>query len=92
MVSKGKGGRICWEIGIATYLLLYIKQMANNRRLYNTGNSSQYSAVAYMGKESKGLCIRTTDSLSCTAETNTTFKSTIPQQKLILKTAIAWKI
>ena len=43
MVSKGKGGRIGWEIGIATYLRLYIKQMANNRRLYDTGNSTQYS-------------------------------------------------
>ena len=44
--------------------------------MYNPGNSTQYSAVAYLGKESKnesgymGICI--TDSLCCTAETNTT--------------------
>ena len=44
--------------------------------LYSTGNSTQYSVIAYMGKESEkeGLCtyIHITESLCCTLETNTT--------------------
>ena len=35
------------------YTLLYIKQVTNKSLLYNTGNSTQYSIMAYMGKESK---------------------------------------
>ena len=32
--------------------LLYIKQTTNKNLLYSTGNSSQYSVMTYMGKES----------------------------------------
>ena len=41
--------------------------------LYSIGNSAQYSVMTYMGKESKtvDICTRITDSLCCTAETNT---------------------
>ena len=44
-----------WEIGIYIYIytLLYIKQTTNKDLMYNTGNSIQYSAMAYMGKQSK---------------------------------------
>ena len=42
-LARGKGGRIGWEIGIDTYVLLYIKQMTANSRLYDTGNSTQRS-------------------------------------------------
>ena len=62
-----------WEIGIDISTLLYIKQKTNKNLLYSTGNSTQYSVMAYMGKESKkrvDICI--TDSLCCTPETNTT--------------------
>ena len=38
-----------WDI----YTLLYIKQITNKDLLYSTENSTQYSRVAYMGKESK---------------------------------------
>ena len=31
----------------------YIKQMNNKDLWYSTGNSTQYSVMAYMGKESK---------------------------------------
>ena len=48
----GKGG-VNWETGIDIYTLLYIKQMTNKNLLYSTGNSTQYSVMAYMGKESK---------------------------------------
>ena len=46
----------------------------------STGNSTQYSVMAYVGKESKkkgkrervDICVCATDSLCCTPETNTT--------------------
>ena len=47
------GGEINWEIGIDIYTLLYIKQLTNKDILYSTGNSTQYSVMAYMGKEYK---------------------------------------
>ena len=68
-------GGINWEIGIGIYTPLYIKLITNKDLLYNTGNSTQYSVMTYMGKESKkrvDICIWITDSLCCTPETNTT--------------------
>ena len=53
MVTRGERGGINWEIGIDTYTLLYIKQITNKDLLYSTGNSTQYSVMTYMGKESK---------------------------------------
>ena len=53
MVTGGKGGRDKLEIGIDIYTLLYIKLITNKDLLYSTGNSTQYSVMAYMGKESK---------------------------------------
>ena len=53
----GKGGGISWEIGIDIYTLLYIKQITNKNLLYSTGNSTQYSVMTYMGKESKRVWI-----------------------------------
>ena len=41
------------KIGIDTYTLLCLKQITNKDLLYSTGNSTQYFAMAYMGKESK---------------------------------------
>ena len=50
-----KGEGINWEIGIDINILLYIsiKQITNKDLLYSTGNSTQYSVMTYMGKESK---------------------------------------
>ena len=77
MVTREWGwGGINWEIGIDIYTPLYIKLITNKNLLYSTENSTQYSVMVYMGKESKkkrvdiGICI--TDSLCCTPETNTT--------------------
>ena len=53
VMMEVKGGGIKWEIGIDIYILLYIKQINNKDLLYSTGNSSQYSAMMCMGKESK---------------------------------------
>ena len=44
---------INWKIEIDIYTLLYIKQVTNKNLLYSTENSTPYSVVAYMGKESK---------------------------------------
>ena len=71
----GRRGWTNWEIGIDIYTLQYIKQITNKDLLYSTGNSTQYSVMAYMGKDSRkrvNICICITDSLCCTPETNTT--------------------
>ena len=41
------------EFGIDMYTLLYFKWITNKDLLYSTGNSTQYSVMTYMGKESK---------------------------------------
>ena len=41
------------ETGIDKFPLLYIKQITNKDLLYSTGNSTEYSVITYMGKESK---------------------------------------
>ena len=54
LILKRLGGvGISWEIGIDIHTLLHIKQITNKDLLYSTGNSTQYSVMAYMGKESK---------------------------------------
>ena len=35
------------------YILLYVKYITNKDLLYSTGNSTQYSVITHMGKESK---------------------------------------
>jgi len=75
----GRGG-INWEIEIDIYTPLYTKQIINKDPLYSTGNSVQYSAMAYVGKESekehicikKSVCIYIPGSLFCIPGTNTT--------------------
>ena len=41
------------EPGINIHTLLYIKQIINKGLLNSTGNSTQYSVMTYMGKESE---------------------------------------
>ena len=54
------------------YILLQIKQITNKDLLCSTGNSTQYSVMIHMRKESKRLYIGTwlNDSLCCTPEPN----------------------
>ena len=78
--DKRKGG-INWEIGTDICTLLYIKQITNKNLLYSTGNSTQYSVMAYMVKESKNerrvdICICITDSLCCIPKLTHHCKST----------------
>ena len=57
------------------YTLLYIKEIINMDLMYSLGNSTQYSVITYVGKESEEewiyVCICITGSLYCTPETNT---------------------
>ena len=41
------------EFGIDIYTLLYMEWIVNRDLLYSTGNSTQYSVITYMGKESE---------------------------------------
>ena len=50
---RGKGGGVNWKIGVDIYTLLPIKQVTNKDLLFSTGNSTQYSVMTYMEKESK---------------------------------------
>ena len=75
------------------YTLLYTKYIINKDLLYRTGNSTQYSVITYMGKESANGCIYVyihiyiythiyiniyiTESPCCTLETEKNCKSTI---------------
>ena len=54
-----------------TYALPYIKQRINKDLLYSTGDSTQYSIITYMGKESEkriNACVYISESLCCTPE------------------------
>ena len=50
--NMGGGGGINQEVGIKIYTLLYIKQIINKDLVYSTGNSTQYSVITDMGKDS----------------------------------------
>ena len=49
----GDEREIYWEIGTDICTLPLIKQINNKDIFHSTGNSTQYSVVTYMGKESK---------------------------------------
>ena len=53
------------------HILHCIKYMINEKLLYNTGYSTQYFVITYMGKK-MDIGMRITDSLCCTPETNST--------------------
>ena len=70
-VGEGEEG-MDWEFGISRCKLLHIERINNKILLYSTGNYIQYLVINHNGKESEKECICTTESLCCTAETNTT--------------------
>ena len=51
--KEGKKKRMLQELGMDTCALVCIRQMTNGDLLYSTGNSTQYSVITYMGKDSK---------------------------------------
>ena len=55
MVTKGEmwRGGVNQELGINIHTPLYIRQITNKNLLYSTGNSTQYSVITYMRKESE---------------------------------------
>ena len=66
-------GGMDWEIGTDMCTVLYIGYITNKSLLCSTGNSTQYSVVAYMGKESLkkvDMCMCVADLLCCIPETN----------------------
>ena len=72
--QKGRKLGENWKTEIAIYTLLYIKYITN-KDLLNTGNSPQYSVMAYMEKNLKKewiCCVCVTDSICGTPETNKT--------------------
>ena len=85
MVAKGEGGGRGkdWEFGISRCKLVYIGGINNKALLYSTGNYIQYPVINHNGKEyEKEYIIYITESLCCTPETNTTFKSAIHFNKI----------
>ena len=50
--QKISEGVINWKTEIDIYTLLYLNQITNKNLLYSTENSTQYSVMACMGKES----------------------------------------
>ena len=59
---------------IHTVVMPHIKQMTSENLLCSTGDFAHCSAVPETGRKSKRVagCARVSDSLCCTAETNTT--------------------
>ena len=55
LVTKGEtlGGGINREVGIGIYALLYTKSISNKGLLYNTGKSTHYFTITFMGKVSE---------------------------------------
>ena len=55
MLTKGETlwGGINQELGMNTHTLLYIRYKTNKDLVYSTGNSTQYSVISNMRKESK---------------------------------------
>ena len=84
-----KGEEVGWDkLGEWTdiYTLLYIQQITNKDLLFSTGNSTQYSVMAYVGKNLKAdICIHLTESLCCTYQTNTTLQINYTLIKINLK-------
>ena len=62
-----------WEFGVGRCKLLHLEWI-NKVLLYSTGNHIQSPGINHSGKEykKKNVCICTTESLCCTAETGTT--------------------
>ena len=54
-INKILGGRINQEFGMNIHALLYVRQIINKDLLYmySTGNSTQYSGLTDMRKESR---------------------------------------
>ena len=76
MVAKVEGGErgMDWEFGVGRCKLLHLEWINNKVLMYSTGNYVQYPVINHNGKECKYIymCVCTTESLSCTAETGTT--------------------
>ena len=66
------GGRLDWEFVVGRCKLVYREWKNSKVLLYSTGNYIQYPVINHNGKEYEKEYICITESLCCTAETNTT--------------------
>ena len=59
-----------WGFGIGICTLRYMEPLAKGGLLYSTENSTPYSVIIYVGKESEkmAMCVCVTESLCCTGE------------------------
>ena len=55
IVTKGEmwRGRINQELGMNVYTVLYTRQISSKDLQYSKGNSTQYSVIIYVRKESE---------------------------------------
>ena len=93
--KRERADQMNWEIGIDIYTLLCIKQVVNEDLIYSTGNSTQCSVTTKLIRKSKEegiyvcvcvcVCVCVTDSLCCTAESNTTLQSNYTPMKILKK-------
>ena len=61
-------------MGTEIYMLQHTKEITSKNLLYSTGNSTHYSVMSQMGKESEKewICVHMELTFCCTAETKTT--------------------
>ena len=92
-VEDGWGGKD-WEFRISRCKLLYIGWINSKVLLYSTGNYIQYPVINHIKNMKKNMkknayiCI--TESLCCTAETNTALQINYTSIKSILKNKIVF--
>ena len=85
VMNQVGGGKMEWEFEVSSCNLLYTEWINNKVLLYGTGNYIQYPVVNHNGKiYKKNAYICITESLCCAAETNTHYKLTICQLKIII--------
>ena len=88
----GRGVGMNWETVIDIHIPPCVKQIATGQLLYTTRSSAWCSVMTWRGgkrvarsgreiQEGGGTCIHISDSLHCTAETNTTLQSNYPPIK-----------
>ena len=77
------GGGMDWGFGIGICTLQYMEWMFNGDLLYSIRNSTQYSVITYMGKESeKKMDVCVTKSLGSRTQIITTLKINYNSLKL----------
>ena len=73
MVAKGRGlGDSCSGRWVSRYKILFMEWINSKVLLYSTENYTQYPMIDHNGKEYRKKNVYITESLCCSAVTNTT--------------------